>query len=73
MNMIMHQNFPASSNFTWSDVLLLRNCIYQVITLQGGSSYLNLCQAEGFRHQRCLFIFCRELIGLKFSSNIMYS
>ncbi len=31
--------------------------MYQVITLQEGSRHLNLCQDEGFRHQRCLFLF----------------
>ncbi len=30
--------------------------MYQVITLQEGSRHLNLCRAEGFWHQRCLFL-----------------
>ncbi len=43
--------------------LQLRNCLHHVVTLQGGSWHINLCQAEGFRHQRSL-IFSLELYSI---------
>ncbi len=49
--------------------------MYQVITLQGGSRHLNLCQAEGFQHQRCLFlgIVSVRFILVEYYSNITKS
>ncbi len=49
------------------NMILIRNSMYQVITLQGGSQHLNLCRAEGFRHQICLFLALLMIVSKSFS------